>query len=189
MKLDELINRKDYEKILHVVRRHWVTYIPTILTHLVLAAIPFAYYIISPATTDTIAVQPAAWTLVIVAISIYELSIALFFYASFLIYYLDMIIITNDRLVEVSQKNLFSREVSELDLYKIQDATSEVNGIVATIFNYGRLQLETAAEQAHFKFDAIPMPHELRRELMELSEEDRKYHAAGGTDLERHNSV
>ena len=174
MHLDEIIKRKPYEKIVHVLRRHWLTFLPTAILYLVLGAIPLLILFLNSAVLT----DPQIRTLVALAFCIYELSIALFFYASFLIYYLDMIVVTNDRLVEVQQRNLFSRSVSELDLYKLQDATSDVSGFVATIFDYGRLTLQTAGEKENFDFPGVAHPHDLRRELMELAEEDRKHHSS-----------
>ena len=175
MHLDEIIKRKAYEKIIGVVRRHWITYIPTIFLYFILGIIPIVL-LTAAYVTDSIPQEIGFRTLLALIICAYELSIALFFYASFLIYYLDMIIITNDRIVEVSQKNLFSRSVSELDLYKIQDSTSDVTGFVATLFDYGTLSLQTAGENENFVFPGVGKPHALRRQIMELAEEDRKYH-------------
>lgn len=180
MPLDEIIKRKPYEKIVHIVRRHWITYIPTVILYSFLAIIPFPLLFVLGQANPAFFQDANARAIIVLLVSAFELSIALFFYASFLMYYLDMIIVTNDRLVEVSQRSLFSRKVSELDLYKIQDATSDVSGVVATIFDYGTLALQTAGEHDNFVFDGVGHPHDLRRQLLDLAEEDRKYHARIG---------
>lgn len=176
MHLNEIIKQKPYEKIIYVIRRHWVTYIPTIFLFFILALVPIAVGYILNQTSASLLTEPYSRAFFMLVFSVYELSIALFFFASFIMYYLDMLIITNDRLVQIQQRNLFSRSISELDLFKIQDSTSEVHGAVATIFSYGKLSIQTAGEQKNFMFEAVPNVHTIRRELMHLAEEDRKFH-------------
>ncbi|OGH61672.1 MAG: hypothetical protein A2848_01855 [Candidatus Magasanikbacteria bacterium RIFCSPHIGHO2_01_FULL_50_8] len=185
MHLNELIKQKPYEKIVYLIRRHWVTYIPTVLLFIVLAAVPLAVAFILNQTSPALLTEPHSYAFFMLLFSVYELSIALFFYASFLMYYLDLLIITNDRLVQVQQRNLFSRSISELDLFKIQDSTSEVHGFVATIFAYGKLSIQTAGEQKNFAFEAVPNVHAVRRELMSLAEEDRKFHLNAPKPIEQ----
>ena len=99
-----------------------------------------------------------------------------FFFPQFVDYYLDAWVITNDRIVNVEQQGLFARTVSELDLYKIQDVTSEVRGLIPTLFNYGNVHVQTAGTQERFVFEQVPNPHEIRKRIMVLVDEDRKYH-------------
>lgn len=186
MHLNELIKQKPYEKIVHLIRRHWVTYIPTVLLFVVLALVPIAVSFILNQTSPALLTEPHSRAFFMLLFSVYELSVALFFYASFIMYYLDVLIITNDRLVQVQQRNLFSRSISELDLFKIQDSTSDVHGVVATVFGYGHLQIQTAGEQKNFSFAAVPQVHAIRRELMSLAEEDRKFHVNAPKSVENH---
>lgn len=181
MHLTELIKQKPYEKVVYIIRRHWLTYIPTAVLFLLLALIPFAVYIIITITEPVLLSEQYPRAVLLLLFSAYELLIALIFYSTFLMYYLDMLIITNDRLVQIQQKTLFSRGVAELDLYKIQDTSSSVVGVVPTIFGYGNLSIQTAGERSHFDFEAVPHVNTIRRELMQLAEEDRKYHNKAGS--------
>jgi Bacterial PH domain len=176
MHLDELLKIKPYEKIEYVIRRHWITFLPAVGLFLILALIPIAIYFLFNQAAPELIAQNTYHTLIVLLFSVFELSVMLFFYSNFLMYYLDMMIITNDRLIQIQQKTLFSRSVSELDLFKVQDTSSEIKGVVATILGYGRLGIETAGERENFNFDAVPRVNEIRRHLMELSEKDREYH-------------
>ncbi len=177
MHLDELIKIKPYEKIVYIVRRHWLTYIPTVLLFAAMAVLPFAVYFILNNEVSLLLENENSRAIIVILLSIYELGVALFFYSSFLMYYLDMMIITNDRLVQIQQKTLFSRSVSELDLYRIQDTTSDITGVIATMIGYGLLKIQTAGERQNFTFEFVPKVNELRRHLIALAEEDRKYHS------------
>lgn len=178
MHLDELIKIKPYEKIVYVIRRHWLTYIPTILSFTFMAAIPFITYFMINDEIMFLLADEYSRAITVMLLSVYELSIALFFYSSFLMYYLDMMIITNDRLVQIQQKTLFSRSVSELDLYRVQDISSDISGVIPTMIGYGLLKIQTAGERQNFTFESVPRVNEVRRHIIELAEQDRKYHSA-----------
>ena len=83
-------------------------------------------------------------------------------------YYFDVWIITNRRVVNIEQKGLFSRSISELELEKIQDVTVEVLGIIPTFLNYGNLYVQTAAEEERFAFWHVPNPYAIKDLLMNL---------------------
>lgn len=90
---------------------------------------------------------------------------------SFLIwidYYFDVWIVTDRRIVNIEQKGLFSRVVSELELDKIQDITSDVKGVIPTFLNYGDLYVQTAAEMERFVFHNIPNPYAVKDMVMNL---------------------
>lgn len=178
MTLNEFIRQKSYEHINAKIRRHPITLVPYFFGFLVLLAMPVALYWLTARLFPDSLTNPIAYPILVLVASIFVLSSALFFYTYFVTFYLDLMVITNDRLVHIEQQGLFARTISELDLYKIQDATSEVKGIFPSIFGYGNLLIQTAATTEEFKFENIPHPESLRQTIMNLAEEDRKYHNA-----------
>jgi uncharacterized membrane protein YdbT with pleckstrin-like domain len=181
MTIAEIIRKKIYEEIVYRLRKHPFLFTKTVLIFLFSAAVPvFFYYFIAanyPALLEGVVTKTA---LVLVS-SIYYLGIWVFFFAQFISYYLNNWIITNDRLVSITQEGLFARTISELDLYRIQDARSEIHGLFATLFNYGDVIVETAGEQEFFILKGIPDPHYIRQKLLDLAEGDRKYHVLSKT--------
>jgi hypothetical protein len=85
-------------------------------------------------------------------------------------YYLDVWIVTNKRIINIEQLGLFRREISELDHVKIQDVTSEVKGLIPTLFNYGYIYVQTAGEKERFVFKQVPDPVRVRNIIMELQQ-------------------
>lgn len=172
-----IMKTKSYEHIVNVVRRHGVTFLPYIFLFLILICIPVvAYFLFEAAFTNTLQ-GPAATPILILIGSSYYLALALFFYSFFVEFYLDYWILTNDRLVDVRQISLFARTVAEVDLYQIQDVSSEVKGLFPTIFNYGNVYLQTAGPVPKFILMNVPAPDRLRQQILDLSSEDKKFHA------------
>ena len=70
--------------------------------------------------------------------------------------------------MNIDQKGLFSRVVSELELEKIQDVTTDVRGMIPTFLNFGDLFVQTAAEQVRFRFHNVPDPYAVKDLIMNL---------------------
>lgn len=92
-------------------------------------------------------------------------------------YYFDVWIVTNERIVNVEQKGLFFRSISELKLENIQDVTVEVSGIIPTFLNYGDLFIQTAAEKERFVFKHVPNPYAIKDLIMNLQKNYEKKEA------------
>lgn len=179
MHLDELVKLKSYEKIEKVLRRHWFTFVPVILLFIALGLAPgFVYYIFIN-TNDVLDVVVYK-EIAVLFVSVYYLFLYSLFFALFIDFHLDMWIISNDRLIDVNQKGLFSRMVTEVDLYLIQEITSEQHGLFGHIFNYGDVYIQTAGAMPRVVFMDVKNPHGIRNLLIHLADDDRKFHLGGG---------
>ncbi len=177
MNIDSFIHKKLYEKVERVVRRHPITFVKTILFFILLLAAPVGLYLMGQQLFPALLINPIFYPLSVLAGSIYLLSIIVFFYAFFIDFYLDELIITNDRLIDMEQNGLLARTIAETDLYLIQDVTSEMKGLFSSIFKYGRVSIQTAGPIPKFVVVDVPDPHGLRQLLLDLASEDKKFHA------------
>jgi len=177
MNLNSVIKIKSYEKVIYILRRHGITFFPylAIFTAMLLAPI-IVYWLFSLSFTKLIE-DPANYPFIVMAASAYYLSVFLFFYSFFVEFYLDCWIVTNDRLIDIHQISLFSRTVAEVDLYQIQDISTEIEGFFPTIFNYGNIYLQTAGAVPKFAIYNVHNPDKLREAIITLSAEDKKYHS------------
>lgn len=165
-------NQKENEKILMFLRRHWVEVFKIILISLGLLIVPLAFYLVLIGTAYL--ENELYYSLYILINSSYILFVVLFAFSNFIDYYLDVWIITDERVVNIEQKGLFNREVSEKELGRMQDITSEVKGFWATIFKYGDIHMQTAAEEQRFVFKQIPHAEEVTRKISNLVAEHRR---------------
>jgi hypothetical protein len=177
MHLSHFINQKPYEKIVHKVRRDFVTFIPTILLFIILLIAPlgFRWFIIT--AYPTFLENATVVTVATICTSIYYLCVVLFFYTEFIGFYLDLLIITNDRILHINQISLFSRSIAEMDLFQTQDVISEIHGFFPSLFKYGKLIIQNASATTKFQSYDVPNPHKLRELILELATQDRKFHA------------
>lgn len=172
--LESLIHKKPDEHIVFQLRRHTVIFIADILLILVLATVPLGLYPVIVNMFPSLTESQIFLPIVILIGSSYYLLIWLFFFVNFVDFYLDLWIVTNDRVLNIEQHGLFSRTVSELDLAQVQDVTSEQHGVFAWTFGYGTVYIQTAAERGRFIFEQVPEPEEIRKNLLSLVEADQR---------------
>src|SRR3989339_70988 len=172
MLYSQVIKQKNYEKIMHLLRRDIITLIPYVLFLFLLLAVELGIYYLLKNLFPELFLKNFTLAILYLVAFIYTLSVWLFFYTAFVNYFLDMWIITNDRIVDIRQKGLFARVVAELDLFRVQDVTSEAHGIFATMFDFGNVYIQTAGEQERFVFYNIPEPHKIREAIIRLADED-----------------
>lgn len=90
-----------------------------------------------------------------------------------LIYWLDKLIITNQRIIHEDWKYLTVREDAIAFLKDIQDIQTEERGILATfrIFDYGLLRLDTPSSYVTIEFLDAPDPESIRRFIYHLKQQ------------------
>ncbi len=113
--------------------------------------------------------------------SVFLLFMLLFVLVEFFDFYFDLSIVTDRRIVDISQK-LFSRKVAELLLEDIEDVDSRTTGILRTFFNFGDVEIQTAGSKPNFNFEAIRHPNEIAAIILDLSGQARR----GVLGRERH---
>lgn len=90
---------------------------------------------------------------------------------SSIVYRQNRLIVTDRNITQILQNGLFNRKVSQLNLVNVEDVTSTQNGIIATIFGYGELKIETAGEQVNFHYTYCPNPGYFAKIILNAREE------------------
>ncbi|HMQ01962.1 MAG TPA: PH domain-containing protein [Candidatus Doudnabacteria bacterium] len=101
---------------------------------------------------------------------IYYLSLFLALFLIWVLYYLNLGVVTERRLVDIDQHGLLKHEVSELSLDSIQDVSSETIGIFGNLLDYGTVYIQTAGARERFEFDKIHHPKKVASIIISLHE-------------------
>lgn len=170
-----LPHRKKDEKIIMLHRRHPFILLTKIAFWVVVAIMPFLFYIILGKVVFPYLSSPAFYPIVILFTTTYYLYVWLFIIYTFVDYYLDVWIVTNYRVVNVEQKGLFNRVISEQQLYRIQDVTAEIKGVFSTFLDFGTVYIQTAGEETRFIFKQIKGPRSCATKITRLVEQNKKF--------------
>lgn len=169
--------QKDGEEILLVVHRHWFDILSQFIIILFMLLLLFGSLLFASPILDFFNGN-ISMNLLLFAGNIFFIFIWLFFFIIWIDYYFDVWIVTNERIVNIEQLGLFSRDVSELELENVQDMTVEVLGIIPTFLNYGNLYVQTAAERERFVFKHVPNPYAIKDLVMNLQKSYEKKEAS-----------
>ena len=81
-----------------------------------------------------------------VSLPLISISLIIFLF-SYLIWRLQVAILTNYRLIVIEQRKIFLRRVWEIELDKIGNLSYKMEGILGHIFNFGSLLIKSAGEE------------------------------------------
>lgn len=159
-------SQEEDEKIVFLLRRHVVTTIPWILVVVILAILPIFFFNFFDLTEF-----PAHFPLELfpMCATFWYLVTLGYTFESFLNWYFNVDIVTNKRIVDIEFWGILYRRVSELEYANVEDVTYAVHGLPATIFNYGNVFIQTAAEKREFEFKSIPNPDIVHDKITDLA--------------------
>ena len=178
MHLDCLPNQKENEHVILFLRRHWFILFKLMFTTVIMFILPLIILVVYHQYVATILENPFWGPVLLVFGSAYFLSTWLLAFVQFTDYYLDTWIVSNERIINIEQNGLFNRTASEMHLNSIQDVTSEVNGFLNTILNFGSVYAQTASERERFHFEEIPTPEIVKEKLLKLVDDDKHRHGS-----------
>lgn len=88
--------------------------------------------------------------------------------ASFIHWFFNIYIVTNQRVVDIDFHYLLFKDFAEANLDKIQDLNYKTGGVLATIVDYGTVYVQTASEIPNIEFELIPHPQEVVQVIRKL---------------------
>lgn len=140
------------ENVLFIVREYIITkfFIFTILLLAYFCLLFFMYPLISYGVLTT-----GLFFIALVAILFYSIR-------TFIIWYLDVMIVTADRLIDIERSGIFSYEVKDIDWENIRDITYKKQGVWAILFNYGTIRIAIADQDNPIELDHVYQPHQIR---------------------------
>jgi len=155
MSILKIVRLKEKEQVVAIVRHSPIVYVLKVVLALALVSAPFFFMI------PLFALKPwgAPVGLVIFGISVF---LGAFFAVRILvIWYWNAFIITDVRVVDVDQRGLFDRVVSEATYDKVQDVSYHVKGFWGTILNYGTIIVQTAGAATNLELYFVRDPKEV----------------------------
>lgn len=155
------------EKILLLLRRHFITNIPWIVGVIAALLMPIiATYIpafmLLPGDYQVITI--AIWYLVIFGVG----------FEQFLSWYFHVYIVTDERIIDYDFYSLIYKRVSKAKIDNIEDVTYEMGGVLASFFHYGNVYIQTAGEKLELDFEQVPNPELVSKLLNELMLEEER---------------
>lgn len=151
-----------------ILHRHWIILVFKSL-HLILLWVSTIILILMREVISGLIGEGLFWWL----ISLYWIAFITFIFLSWVNDELDLLIITNERVVGIEQISPLSRTVSECTLDRVQEVNALVSGIFPAIFGYGEVHIHTASEMSNMIVKYAPTPVENVRKINTIIQELR----------------
>lgn len=89
-------------------------------------------------------------------------------------WYYNVNIITDRRVIDLDFKTIFNHTSSEARLEKIEDVSSVQGGAFSNILDIGTVHIQTAGAKTFIEFENVPKPREIQDILSDLLELKQK---------------
>lgn len=152
------------ERVLMVLRRHRFTIYTKITAFVLALLVPIFGYLIF----YTILKTGGYISLFVLLSALWYLIFTLLIFYALTLYTLNVVIITDKRIIDNNQLGLWTRKISELHVSRIQDIAVETKGLIQTTLKFGDLAIQTAGSEKQFIFEDIPHPEVAKDVVMKL---------------------
>lgn len=155
-----VITPKEGEKVLFTIRKNFITLIKPFFKLTTLLFIGVLSFLL---------IKNEIANLISLIVVFFALSYGFYY---FLLWFYDVYIITNKRVICVNQKSLFSKEFSEMDYSTVKDVTYSIKGVFATIFRFGTVIVK--GSENNMELVGLSYPDEVQEMIKGLSEKTKK---------------
>jgi hypothetical protein len=158
------------EYIVERVRKHWIVYLRDFFLHAFgcFVFIICAYFLTTRGAFSTIAAEASYGAMILIGfVLIFWTS---FFYA-WTKEYFDVWYVTNQHIIAVNQKEMFSRDEAFMELVRIQDVIFEKDGFLSNLLGYGKLRAQSAGTEQEFVIDYIRGVEAAAHRIMDMRDE------------------
>lgn len=169
----DLIENND--RVLAVVHKHWIGIVGMYILAVAAAvtSIALAVFVIPDLQLSSEAIRLATAVAVVAAIFL-----AGVFYVIIYVYDQSKLTLTDRSLVTLVQRGLFNKKTSRLSMSNVEDVNVDQRGIIAHLFNYGTLTVQTAGEEDNFVFSQCPNANVYAEQILEARQAYALHHPA-----------
>ena len=153
------------EEVLVETRKHWLLFAFELLPFAIIALLPLAlptFLALAPPLAPYADLVGATSATGRAGLGIWFLLVWTGAWGFYTRYYLNVWILTNMRIVEITQRHFFDRQVSSVLVARVQDVTTEVSGILFSLLHIGNIHVQSAGTVDEFHMNGVGNPGKLR---------------------------
>lgn len=162
--LKNLDNRDKYFKGQHIneelecfYRHHWIVLVPPVLLYIVFIVL-FGLFLILMREQNAIQKDGVLFYAVILSGFLFATYYVHRFFVHMYNFFLNIVIITNYRIVDLDKTLILHDTREVIDIAKIQDVTKKQDGLVRNILNYGQLIITLSSVSSTKTLHFVPNP-------------------------------
>ena len=106
-----------------------------------------------------------------------------YFMMHVIFWYLDAWLIMPTGLIDIQLISLFNRRIAELNWSQVQDVRVAISGVLANLFGFGDVIVQSAGRQGMFEMHSIPRANDVSKLIIELSDAGRREEAGSARGI------
>lgn len=154
------------EQVELFLRRHFLSNLDWIITTVVFTLIPPLGSLLFLFVDLSAFAIPGRFTLILLLF--YYLILFGYAYVNFVMWFYNVGIITNRRVIDVDLTSLTTKNVATTTLWDIKDVSYHQTGLLSSFFDYGDVFMQTEGLRSNFEFNAVPHPAKVADMISEL---------------------
>ncbi len=80
-------------------------------------------------------------------------------------------LVTNQRVIKIDQVSLFNRMISEAEIHRIQEISTEINGPIRTMLNFGTVRIKTASDDSKLDLGDVTDPYDVQQAIVQIQKQ------------------
>jgi len=162
--------QRDSEEVKLCIRTHWIQRLGIFMVFFLFAAIlpGGIFYLLS-----LINFPEKAWLLIKLITIFYFLLAWLLIFIEFIKSDFSLVVVTNERIVDIYQTSLFNHQISETNLDRIQEIGGFTEGIWRNLLDVGRLEIQTAGRDV-LVMRFVKSPQLTARKILDVQQESQR---------------
>ncbi len=162
------------EEVLLLLRRHIITNLPWALLTILLLLLPLIFPVVLSVFKLDLNHLLLPSTYVFMFYLFWYLLVLTFIFESYLNWYANVYLVTNKKIIDVDFFGILHVSVTQAPITNVEDVTYHVSGIIETMLDYGRVEVQTAGEKENIDFDSVPQPAHVQDVIADLAASHRK---------------
>lgn len=154
------------EHIELLLRQHWFTNLSWVIIALIGLIFPLIFSFIDNLFMRILPQLPPDITMATVIL--WYMGVMAYILEKYLYWYFNIYIVTNIHITDVTMSSLLSKTSTEAMLEDVQSVKTKVAGVFGSLFNFGDVVIETAADKQDIEFISIPSPDFVAERIQDL---------------------
>lgn len=150
-------NIKTWEKVILILKRHWIVY--------VILSIYFIFWLI---VTLILLQIPNFAPYSYIILCIFWMVLSIFLFVQWLNHELDMFVITDNRIIWIEQISFLNRNVTECNLWQVQEVNSKTKWLFSNLLNYWTIEIQTAWNATNLVMTLVADSIEESRKILNI---------------------
>ncbi len=168
--------RQTDEEVVLLLRAHIITNVPWIVVATIASILPV---VLGPILVSFNILPALSLGLGIILTLFWYAGVFTYSFLNFLYWFFNVYIVTDERIIDVDWYSVVNRDMKFADLTSIQDVTAGQFGVLAGVFDFGDVKIETAGTEPNISFAKVPHPQIVSKKIQELREAEQAEERGG----------